>query len=88
MLTELDQTIPRFVAEQTLTSAVFDFTFDYNVGLARRDAGGFSIRMENSNTIGKCSSALIMSSSNIVLRLLEPSCRSRLTKEKGSQVAC
>lgn len=34
------------------TSAVYDFTFDYDMALVRRDAGDFSIRMDYSNVRG------------------------------------
>jgi chitinase len=47
-----DQTIPDDIRKQSPTSAVYDFKFDYNIGLVRRDAGRLSIRMDYSNVPG------------------------------------
>lgn len=47
-----DQSIPIDIALQNPTSAVYDFTFDYNMNLVRRDAGKYSIRMDYSNVAG------------------------------------
>jgi hypothetical protein len=39
-----DQTVPGHLAKRgATTSPVFDFTFDYNMALVRRDAGQFSV---------------------------------------------
>lgn len=47
-----DQTIQATLGTRNPTSAVFDFSFDYNLNLARRDAGSYSIRMDYSNVKG------------------------------------
>lgn len=47
-----DQTIPDHISERNPTSAVYDFTFDYNIGLVRRDTGRLSIRLDYSNVPG------------------------------------
>ncbi|KAF2137101.1 glycoside hydrolase family 18 protein [Aplosporella prunicola CBS 121167] len=48
----MDQNIPDHIAKRDPTSAVFDFTFDYNMKLLRRDAGPLSIRIDYSNVPG------------------------------------
>ncbi|KAJ5057413.1 hypothetical protein PSV09DRAFT_2197870, partial [Bipolaris maydis] len=45
----LDQSLPEKVARRSPTSIVYDFKFDYNIGLVRRDAGRLSIRLDYSN---------------------------------------
>ncbi|RAQ66659.1 hypothetical protein AFCA_000187 [Aspergillus flavus] len=48
-----NQTVPGHLAKRgATTSPVFDFTFDYNTALVRRDAGEFSVRMDFSNVPG------------------------------------
>lgn len=47
-----DQSIPVELAMENPTSAVYDFVFDYNMALVRRDAGSYSIRMDYSNVHG------------------------------------
>lgn len=47
-----NQSIPIDIALEEPTSAVYDFTFDYNMGLVRRDAGRYSIRVDYSNVKG------------------------------------
>ncbi|KAF2223854.1 hypothetical protein BDZ85DRAFT_296016 [Elsinoe ampelina] len=47
-----NQSIPVELARNNPTSAVYDFSFDYNMPLVRRDAGRFSIRMDYSNVKG------------------------------------
>ncbi|KAF5862395.1 hypothetical protein ETB97_011752 [Aspergillus alliaceus] len=45
-----NQTVPGHLAKRgETTSPVFDFTFDYNTALVRRDAEKFSVRMDFSN---------------------------------------
>ncbi|KAJ8110045.1 hypothetical protein OPT61_g7002 [Boeremia exigua] len=48
----LDQSLPGKVARRGPTSVVYDFKFDYNIGLVRRDAGRLSIRLDYSNVPG------------------------------------
>ncbi|KAJ6194672.1 hypothetical protein J3E72DRAFT_198535 [Bipolaris maydis] len=48
----LDQSLPEKVARRSPTSIVYDFKFDYNIGLVRRDAGRLSIRLDYSNVPG------------------------------------
>ncbi|CAG7942048.1 unnamed protein product [Penicillium salamii] len=48
-----NQTVPGHLAKRgSTTSPVFDFKFDYNTALVRRDAGEFSVRMDFSNVPG------------------------------------
>ncbi|KAF7554596.1 hypothetical protein G7Z17_g2800 [Cylindrodendrum hubeiense] len=47
-----DQNVPVELALEGPVSAVYDFSFDYNLGLVRRDAGKLSIRMDYSNVKG------------------------------------
>lgn len=47
-----NQAIPVHLALENPTSAVYEFRFDYNMGLVRRDAGAISIRMDYSNVKG------------------------------------
>jgi hypothetical protein len=47
-----NQTLPGHLQKRRITSPVFDFTFDYNIALVRRDAGDFRIRMDFSNVPG------------------------------------
>jgi len=47
-----DQSISMRIGSRSPTSAVYDFKFDYNIDLVRRDAGEFSIRMDYSNVPG------------------------------------
>ncbi|KAI0123659.1 hypothetical protein BJ170DRAFT_659563 [Xylariales sp. AK1849] len=47
-----NQAVPVQLAMENPTSAVYDFTFDYNTALVRRDAGTISIRMDYSNVKG------------------------------------
>lgn len=47
-----DQNISVELALENSVSAVYDFSFDYNLGLVRRDAGKLSIRMDYSNVKG------------------------------------
>ena len=47
-----DQHVSEHIAKRGPTSAVYDFTFDYNMPLVRRDAGDFSIRLDYSNVAG------------------------------------
>lgn len=47
-----NQTLPTDLANEGLLSDVYDFTFDYNMGAVRRDAGTLSIRMDYSNVPG------------------------------------
>ncbi|KAF5557753.1 glycosyl hydrolase family 18 [Fusarium napiforme] len=46
-----NQSIPIHLARSN-PSAVYDFSFDYDMGLVRRDAGEFSIRVDYSNVKG------------------------------------
>ena len=47
-----NQAIPAELATENPTSAVYDFSFDYDLNLARRDAGSYSIRIDYSNVKG------------------------------------
>ena len=47
-----NQTVPSHLAADGPTSIVYDFKFDYLIGLVRRDAGKLSIRMDYSNVPG------------------------------------
>ncbi|KAF1988220.1 glycoside hydrolase family 18 protein [Aulographum hederae CBS 113979] len=47
-----DQSTPLDMVLNSPNSTVYDFTFDYNIGLVRRDAGRISIRMDYSNVPG------------------------------------
>ncbi|RSL40913.1 hypothetical protein CEP54_015977 [Fusarium duplospermum] len=47
-----NQTFPAAISHADPISAVYDFTFDYNMQLVRRDAGKISIRMDYSNVKG------------------------------------
>lgn len=47
-----DQEMPLEIFEQGAVSPVYDFVFDYNMGLVRRDAGDVSIRIDYSNVPG------------------------------------
>ncbi|RSL95244.1 hypothetical protein CDV31_013975 [Fusarium ambrosium] len=47
-----NQTFPATIGDAEPISAVYDFTFDYNMQLVRRDAGKISIRMDYSNVKG------------------------------------
>jgi hypothetical protein len=47
-----DQTVPAHLKRDASNSTVYDFTFDYNIPLMRRDASEFSIRMDYSNVPG------------------------------------
>jgi hypothetical protein len=47
-----NQSVPAHLALRNPTSVVYDFRFDYNMPLVRRDAGTISIRMDYSNVAG------------------------------------
>jgi hypothetical protein len=47
-----NQSLPGGIARRNPTSIVYDFSFDYNIGLARRDTGKLSIRLDYSNVPG------------------------------------
>jgi hypothetical protein len=47
-----NQAVPVELALQNPTSAVYEFKFDYNTALVRRDAGTISIRMDYANVKG------------------------------------
>ncbi|OAL51441.1 hypothetical protein IQ07DRAFT_586945 [Pyrenochaeta sp. DS3sAY3a] len=47
-----NQTVPKELAQRNPTSVVYDFKFDYNIALARRDTGRLSIRLDYSNVPG------------------------------------
>lgn len=47
-----NQTLPKHIAERIPTSDVYDFQFDYNIGLVKRDTGRLSIRLDYSNVPG------------------------------------
>lgn len=47
-----DQDIPADLAERSPTSKVYDFSFDFNFNLIRRDADSLSIRIDYSNVRG------------------------------------
>lgn len=47
-----NQSIQKDLLMDGTVSAVYDFTFDYNMSLVRRDAGKLSIRMDYSNVPG------------------------------------
>jgi chitinase len=47
-----DQAVPTEIAMKNPTSAVYNFSFDYKIRNARRDAGTISIRMDYSNVAG------------------------------------
>jgi hypothetical protein len=49
----LDQSLPNSLASKDPTSAIFDFVFDYNMELIRRDSGPLSMRVDYSNVGGK-----------------------------------
>jgi|SRR5690242_6318608 len=48
----MNQSVPVEIVLQNPTSAVYYFTFDYDMGNVRRDAGRYSIRMDYSNVQG------------------------------------
>lgn len=47
-----DQSLPRHTMKRAQTSQVYDFVFDYNMALRRRDAGPSALRMDYSNLGG------------------------------------
>lgn len=49
----VDQTLPESLTSKDPTGAVFDFVFDYNMELLRRDSGPLSMRVDYSNVGGK-----------------------------------
>ncbi|CEJ93482.1 hypothetical protein VHEMI09064 [[Torrubiella] hemipterigena] len=50
--TSKDQTLPAELGEKSLYSEILDFTFDFNMGLMRRDSNNTSVRMDYSNVRG------------------------------------
>ncbi|KAL6690469.1 glycoside hydrolase family 18 protein [Trichoderma pleuroticola] len=48
----IDQSIPSSVGGRIPTSPVYDFSFDFNLGLMRRDTNNTSIRLDYSNVKG------------------------------------
>lgn len=51
-LSKADQYIPKTFGGRQPTSQVFDFYFDFNMGLVRRDTNSTSIRIDYSNVKG------------------------------------
>lgn len=48
----MDQYVPEHIAKRSPTSQVFEFSFDFNIGLMRRDTNNTSVRLDYSNLPG------------------------------------